>query len=60
MNLPVKQKQNHGLREQMCGWQVGGGWERDGGEVRVSRGKVLCTEWINDRSYCIINHNGKI
>ena len=27
MNLPMKQKQNHGYREQTRGCQGGGGWE---------------------------------
>ena len=31
MNLSTIQKQTHGNREQTCGCQVGGGWERDGG-----------------------------
>ena len=30
MNLSMKQKQNHGHREQTCGCQGGGGWMRDG------------------------------
>ena len=29
-NLPTKQKLTHGHREQICGCQGGGGWERDG------------------------------
>ena len=31
MNPSMRQKQNHGLREQAGGCQGGGGWERDGG-----------------------------
>ena len=30
MNLSMKQKQNHGYREQTGGYQGGGGWGRDG------------------------------
>ena len=30
MNLSMKQKQTHRHREQTCGCQGGGGWERDG------------------------------
>ena len=30
MNLSTKQKQNHRHREQTCGCQRGGGWEREG------------------------------
>ena len=30
MNLSMKQKENHGHREQTGGCQGGGGWERDG------------------------------
>ena len=30
MNLSMKQKQNHGHREQTGGCQGGGGWGRDG------------------------------
>ena len=30
MNLPMKQKQNQGHREQTGGCQGGGGWGRDG------------------------------
>ena len=68
MNLSMKQKQNHGHREQTCGCQ-GGVWE--GGmewEVGVSRCKLLYTEWINKVllystgnyiQYPVINCNGK-
>ena len=30
MNLSMKQRQTHGHREQTCGCQGGGGWERNG------------------------------
>ena len=69
MNLSMKQKQNHGYREQTGGCQGGGG---EGGmvwEVGISRCKLLYTEWINDKvllystenyiQYPMINHNGK-
>ena len=69
MNLPVKQKQNHGPREQTCGCQregVEGGMEW---EVGIGRCKLLYTEWINNKvplystenyaQYSMINHNGK-
>ena len=67
MNLPMKQKQYHGNREQTCGYQVVGA--RDRWEFRVSRCKLLHIEWINNKvllyrsgnyiQYPVINHNGK-
>jgi len=30
MNLPTKQRQTHGHKQQTCGCQGGGGWGRDG------------------------------
>ena len=70
MNLPTKQKQAHRHREQTCGCQGGG---RDKGrkdwEFGISRCKLLCIEWINNKvllystgnyiQYPVINHNGK-
>ena len=69
MNLSTKQKQNHGHRGQTGGCQgggVGGGLEW---EVGVSRCKLLCIEWINNKvllystenyiQYPMINHNEK-
>ena len=50
VNLPMKQKQNHGHREQLLvakGSGVGGGMEC---EVGASRCKVLYTEWINNKA----------
>ena len=49
MNLPMKQKQNHGHREQTVvakgeGARGGMGWE-----VEVSRCKPLYIEWINNK-----------
>ena len=29
MNLSTKEKQIHGQREQICGYQGGGGWRRN-------------------------------
>ena len=69
MNLSMKQKQNHGHREQAGGCQgegVEGGMEW---EVKVSRCKLLYREWINNKvllystenysQYPMINNNGK-
>ena len=70
MNLSMRQKQNHGLREQTGGCQGGGfgrGMEREAG---ASRCKLQYhTEWINNRillyskenhvQYPTMNHNGK-
>ena len=30
MNIPMKQKQTHGHKEQTCGCRGGGIWQRDG------------------------------
>ena len=67
MNLSTKQKQTH--REQTCGCQGGGGWGGMDWEFRVSRCKLVYTEWINNKvllystgnyiQYPGINHNGK-
>ena len=49
MNLSMKQKQNHRHRKQTVGFQVkrtGGSME---GEIRVSRCKLLYTEWVNNK-----------
>ena len=69
MNLSVKQKQNHGHREQIGGCQGGGDWGGMKWEVGVSRCKLLYIEWINNKvllystenyiQYLMINHNGK-
>ena len=46
MNLSMKQKQNHGRREETGDCQ-GDGFERGmEWEVGISRDKLLCTEWI--------------
>ena len=69
MKLSMKQKQNHGHREQTGGCQGGGGWGRDRVGSGVSRYRLLHIEWINNKvllystenyiQYPIINHNGK-
>ena len=49
MNLSLKQKQNHGRREQTVaakGEKVGGGMECEYG---VSRCKLLYIEWIDNK-----------
>ena len=46
MNLPMKQKQNHGHREQTGGCQGG---EGQGREVGISRCKLLYIEWIKQQ-----------
>ena len=65
----VKQKQNLRHREQTGGCQGGEGWRRDGGEVGVSRGKLLYIEWKSNKvlthstekysQYPMLNHNEK-
>ena len=53
MNLPMKQKQNHGYREQTGGCRRrglwGADWERMEWEVGVSRCKLLYIGWINNK-----------
>ena len=44
INLSVKQKQNHGHREQTGGCQLGGGWGGLEWEVGASRWKLLYME----------------
>ena len=70
MNLSTKQRQTHRHREQTCGPPRGRG---SGGavdwEFGVSRCKLLCIEWINNKvllystenyiQHLEINHNGK-
>ena len=51
MNLSMKQKLMHSHREQTCGCQKG---EAENGgsmdwEFRVSRHKLLCIRWINNK-----------
>ena len=65
----MKQKQTHRHREQTCGCQGEGGWEREGLGVWISRGKLLYIEWIKNKvllystgdyiQYPVINHNEK-
>ena len=69
MNLPMKQKQNHGYREQTGIAQrdgVGGEMEW---EVGISRCELLYTEWVNNKvliystenyiQYFLIKHSRK-
>ena len=55
MNLSTKQKQTKRRREQTCGCQGGWWWERVDWELGISRGKLLCREWIINKvlSYSI-------
>ena len=65
----MKQKQTQGHREQTV--VAKGEWGGDGmeWEVKVSKCKLLCLEWINNKvllystenytQYSMINHNGK-
>ena len=41
-------KENHGLREQTCGCQGGGGDSGMDGELGVNRCKLLPLEWISN------------
>ena len=69
MNLSMKQKQNHGHREQTGGCQGEGAGGEMEWEFGVSRCKLLYIEWINNKvllystgsyiQYPMINHNGK-
>ena len=47
MNLS-KEKKNHGLGEQTCGCQGGGGGSGIDWEFGVNRCKLLPSEWIRD------------
>ena len=49
MNLSIKQKQTHIHREQICGGQGREGGGRMDWEFGISRGKLLYTEWINNK-----------
>ena len=69
MDISNKQKQTQRYIEQICGFQEGGWWRRDGLEFEISRCKLLYIEWINNKvllystgsyiQYPMINHNGK-
>ena len=48
-----KQKQNLRQREQTGSCPGGEGWRKDGGEVGVSRCKLLYIKWIYTRSCCV-------
>ena len=68
MKLSMKHKQTHRHREQTCGCQ-GVGWGRDGVEFVISRCKLVCIEWKNNKvllystgnyiQYPVINCNRK-
>ena len=47
MNLSTKQKQTHIQGEEICSWQGGGDWGRDGVRVGISRYKLLYMEGIS-------------
>ena len=69
MDISNKQKQTQRYIEQICGFQEGGWWRREGLEFEISRCKLLYIEWINNKvllystgsyiQYPMINHNGK-
>ena len=69
MNLSMKQKQNHGHREQTGGCQGGGGWERDGlrvwdqqmqtGIYKMDKKQGPTVQHRDYIQYPMINHNGK-
>ena len=40
MNLSIKQQQTHRHREQTCGCQGGGGWDREGGREMQEGGDM--------------------
>ena len=44
-----KTEQIYRDREQICGCQQNEGWRRNGLGVGVSRCKLLCIEWINNK-----------
>ena len=48
--LPTEKKHTHGLGEQTCGCQGGGGGSRMDWELGVSRCKLLHLEWINNET----------
>ena len=64
----MKQKQNHGHREEPCGCQGEGSGRWMDWEFGVSRCKLVYIEWMNNKvyysignyiQYPVINHNGK-
>ena len=69
MNISMKQKQTHRCREQTCGCQGGGGWEREGWGVWDQQMQTIIYRWINNKvllysianhiQYPMINHIGK-
>ena len=67
MNLLMKQKSTHRHREQTCDCQGEVGREGMDWKFGISRWKLLCIEWINNKAllfrncnqYHVINHDGK-
>ena len=67
--MHMKQKQTQGHREQTVVAKEEWGGDGMEWEVRVSKCKLLCMEWINNKEllystesyikYPVINHNGK-
>ena len=49
MNPSTKQKQTRSYREQTCGCQKGGEGSGVDWEFRVSRCKLLCLEWMDNK-----------
>ena len=47
-NEPFHRKENHGLGEQTCGYQRGGGGSGRAWEFGVNRCKLLPLEWISN------------
>ena len=50
MNVSTESKQTHGLGEQTCGCQGGGGVSGMDWELGVKRCKLLYLEWITNES----------
>ena len=48
MNLYIEKKQTHGLGEQTCGCQGGGGENGMDWEFGVNTCKLMTLEWINN------------
>ena len=47
-NEPFHRTENHGLGEQTCGCQGGGGGSGMDGELEVNRCRLLPLEWISN------------
>ena len=69
INITTRWQWMHRHKDQICSCQGGGVWERKDWEFGISRDKLLCTEWINNKvllystgnyiQYHVINYNGK-